>query len=496
MTDFLQALLTMSVMGAVAIPVTMFLRILFGKWLSPKAQLSLWIPVLLRLFIPYVPKTPLSVYNLLPRETLTAISLPPVLPTSSPTEVHLLPGIWFLGFVCFAICSFVSYLRFVNQLEFVQKDLRTIHAVAEDAATLTVLKKQPQILFCRNRISPMVVGLFSPRLVLPIHITEQFDEEKLRIIFVHEYTHLVRRDGMLNWLLLLVGCLHWFNPLVHLMRKAIRKDAELVCDACVLKKLSIEACSLYSQTILELLESTVSSGHTAITAPMAGTKRSLAARLSSIYRLGKRKLSIIALPLCLMVSVFLLTGALATDISETVGTVSEILNPILVIPPAKPSPFPSEETPSEEAPSEDIPSDEMSSPMPAPSAEETSSSVAEQAESTSIPTSSPTPDVPTSTSTTSLPVYIYQGGGAVARLSKDRSRAGFSAQFDNVTITTEGIRSATEDSVSGFFTITVNGEVVCDHAPGIVRGSVSGITFSTSDGTYRYTFPLTSRTTE
>jgi len=484
MTDFLQVILTMSVMGAVAIPVTLLFQALFGKWLSPKARLYMWLPVLLRLFVPYIPKTPLSVYNLLPDETIAAIELPPILKTAMPTRIHLLPLIWFLGAVLFAAFSFVSYLRFVNRLELVQKDKQAIESIAEEAASVTGLKKPPQTVFCKNRISPMVVGLFSPKLVIPVHISEQFDEERLRIIFVHEYTHLARRDGFLNWLLLLAGCLHWFNPLVHIMRKAIRRDSEQVCDACVLKSLSVDRRKLYTQTILDLLESTVSAGHAAITAPMAGTKRSLSARLKSIYRIGKRNMSILALPMSLMISVFLLTGALATDISETVGTVSELLDPVIVIPPAETS------TPAlEEAPS----------PEPTPLTEDVSSAApSESPASVSVPT--PTPEAtatPTPTpAPAEAPVYVYQGGGAVARLSKDRGRAAFSAQFDDVVITTVGIRSATEDSLTGFFTVTKNGETIADHAPGVVRGTVSGITFSTSDGTIRYTFPLSSRTKE
>ena len=486
MPDLFVTLLTMSIMGAVAIPVTYLVKTLFGKKLSPKAHMFFWLPVLLRLIVPYIPATPFSVYNYV--DVTPAAVLSHVNPTAVSLRIRLLPVIWFLGAFAFVLYSAVSYLRFVKKLIISQKADSITVAVAQKAAKLIPLKKQPEIVFCENRISPMVVGFFRPRLVLPHFITEHLNEEQLLLVFVHEYTHLKRKDGLLNLLLIFVGCLHWFNPFVYLMRRLIRRDSEFACDADVLKQFDKTQTHLYGKTILDLLECTVSAKNALVSAPMADTKKTVKGRLKTLYTVSRKKLAVIALPACLILSVTLLTGALTEGVSQQVGQITDLMDPVIILPPAE-SPMPSP-TPSA---------------VPSKSAEPTLSPSAVPSETVKpsmIPTPTPTP-VSTSTSKSSAAptpapatVHTYQTKYATARLSKDRNLAGFMAQIGDMKITTIGIRTSTADRLSGFFTITKNGEIIAENIPGTVRGNASELTFASSDGVYRYTFPVISVTTE
>ena len=56
-----------------------------------------------------------------------------------------------------------------------------------------------------------------------------------------------------KWLVQITVCLHWFNPLVHLMSREITKDCEFSCDEAVLAKMGCDNAQDYGQTLLDAM---------------------------------------------------------------------------------------------------------------------------------------------------------------------------------------------------------------------------------------------------
>jgi bla regulator protein BlaR1 len=83
-------------------------------------------------------------------------------------------------------------------------------------------------------ISPMLLGLFRPRLLLPRHLGG-FDPLQRDLIVEHEMTHLRRHD--LQWMAagVLLQTLLWFNPFMRLLRANLTWAQELGCDRDVLR---------------------------------------------------------------------------------------------------------------------------------------------------------------------------------------------------------------------------------------------------------------------
>lgn len=67
----------------------------------------------------------------------------------------------------------------------------------------------------------------------------------------HELTHFRRRDIPLKALVLWVKALHWFNPLMWLMARAVEQDTELACDDSTLHALPGDQRSAYGRSILQ-----------------------------------------------------------------------------------------------------------------------------------------------------------------------------------------------------------------------------------------------------
>ncbi len=81
---------------------------------------------------------------------------------------------------------------------------------------------------------PVVVGLVRPRIVVPADFELRYDARQQRLILAHERCHLSRGDLQVNFMLCVLRCLYWFNPLVHMAARRLRFDQELACDATVM----------------------------------------------------------------------------------------------------------------------------------------------------------------------------------------------------------------------------------------------------------------------
>jgi len=82
-------------------------------------------------------------------------------------------------------------------------------------------------------ISPMLVGIWRPRLLLPAHLA-QFTPEQQQLVIAHELTHALRRDPLLLLLATLLQALLWFNPAARWLAGKLAWAQELGCDRQVL----------------------------------------------------------------------------------------------------------------------------------------------------------------------------------------------------------------------------------------------------------------------
>ena len=118
------------------------------------------------------------------------------------------------------------------------------------AAEQAGVKKPVEL--CVNPLiaSPLLIGFFRPCIILP---NADIPEKNFQYIVLHEMTHYKRRDMFYKWLVQTAVCLHWFNPLVHLMSREITKDCEFSCDEAVLVKAGYGGAQDYGKTLLDAM---------------------------------------------------------------------------------------------------------------------------------------------------------------------------------------------------------------------------------------------------
>lgn len=176
--------------------------------------------------------------------------------TQSKQEITLhqvIFAVWAVGGAAMLLWYAISHLRFLRWLRRWGTPVvnsGTIRAFNELGDKLE-LSARPGLLFCTGLRVPVLVGMISPKLLLP---EGEMGESALRYSLLHELTHFKRRDIWLKSLALLVNAIHWFNPLMWYMTRLVERDTELACDEAALKQLPTEEHSAYGTTILDAVE--------------------------------------------------------------------------------------------------------------------------------------------------------------------------------------------------------------------------------------------------
>jgi hypothetical protein len=80
---------------------------------------------------------------------------------------------------------------------------------------------------------PVLIGIWRPRIVLPIDFETTYTPEERRFVLAHEEAHKQRFDVLVNAIATVWLCLFWFNPLMYWAISRLRFDQELACDAAV-----------------------------------------------------------------------------------------------------------------------------------------------------------------------------------------------------------------------------------------------------------------------
>jgi beta-lactamase regulating signal transducer with metallopeptidase domain/tetratricopeptide (TPR) repeat protein len=124
-------------------------------------------------------------------------------------------------------------------------------ALAGGAQEIVGIKFNVPVKLTQNSMSPAVCGLFRPAILIPQALAENFSDEQLRAVLLHELIHLRRRDVWVNFSQALLQIFYWWHPLVWLANTRIRRVREEAVDDAVMLALRDKAES-YASTLLEV----------------------------------------------------------------------------------------------------------------------------------------------------------------------------------------------------------------------------------------------------
>ncbi len=91
----------------------------------------------------------------------------------------------------------------------------------------------PSLSISNEIYSPIVTGLIYPQILLP-NSMQEWSEDTINHVLLHELGHIKRRDLWISVASHIACALHWFNPIVWMLRKHQATQCEFACDSFVL----------------------------------------------------------------------------------------------------------------------------------------------------------------------------------------------------------------------------------------------------------------------
>lgn len=223
-----------------------------------------------------------------------------------------------LGMLIRKITAYQSFVRYVAAGAEPVSDVAFLEELSAAASQMGVNRR---VELCVNPLlsSPTLAGVFHPCIVLS---GADVSREELRYIVIHELTHCKRWDIFYKWLVQVVVCLHWFNPLVHLMSREINNACEFSCDEAVVKKTGYENARDYGKTLLETMAAVGKYRESSAAVTLSANKELLKERLGAIMSCGEKSGAVrvltVVLTICLIFgAVFIGVCPAQADAAET-----------------------------------------------------------------------------------------------------------------------------------------------------------------------------------
>ena len=110
-------------------------------------------------------------------------------------------------------------------------------------------------LLCENEniVSPVACGILKPMIIFPKDFSYTHSEISDQAL-LHEYMHLKYHHQVIQYILIFIVMINWFNPFSWLMYHYINRDMEVACDRGALKVLGKEYREIYAVQLVHLID--------------------------------------------------------------------------------------------------------------------------------------------------------------------------------------------------------------------------------------------------
>ncbi|SMF84957.1 bla regulator protein blaR1 [Paenibacillus uliginis N3/975] len=355
-----------SFMAFILIVLVLILQFLLRNKIEARWKYWLWLPVGIRLLLPWAPESSFSLYNVLSLEAIApgihqqtqvspvwkeagriseavvhverslnpeasgtsevpapSIELGPVQESSFWWSgfkqigfTNMLMSVWLAGVLFLAARTVYDQIRLKQALRAGRNmDTPFLSAVFRETKQQLGVKRKVQFMASERIPGPAVVGFNKPAIVISPSLLITLQKDQLQYILAHEFAHIQRRDVAVNWLMHIILIIHWFNPFLWLAVHKARQDQEMACDACVLDRMSPQQNNAYGQTIIHVLEHFSGNQHQPGLAGLSATHKQMKRRLKMIKHFHKKsyRLSILGMGMILALGSVTLVNAKESD---------------------------------------------------------------------------------------------------------------------------------------------------------------------------------------
>lgn len=181
-----------------------------------------------------------------------SVSVSQVTPPALPS---VLTSIWIAGMALMAGINIYSCLKIrqlkKSSLPLQNKEVRNLFTKCMEESGI---KKEIPVYSSAYVFSPIAVGLWTPCIIVPIHMLSELSKKEIRYVLLHELLHCKHKDLVVNRVMTLAQIIYWFHPLVWFAFREMRSDREIACDSSVLSLLDPDSYLDYGNTLINFVE--------------------------------------------------------------------------------------------------------------------------------------------------------------------------------------------------------------------------------------------------
>ena len=220
----------------------------------------------------------------------------------------ILLTLWLAGVIACVLWQGIGYYRLIRSLKGKSRSVERadLHTILQEQCADLVIDREIPLRVSAAADCPMLAGFIHPTLYLP---DERISRTDAAFIFRHELTHYKHGDLWLKLLLLAARCLHWFNPLVHLIARFAQEDIEAACDDAVVRGQDGAYRRAYGETILRSAIAQAQK-RKALVSCFGDDKKTLMRRFEGLFDKSVKKRGV-----ALVVMIALLVGSLSCTIA-------------------------------------------------------------------------------------------------------------------------------------------------------------------------------------
>ncbi|MGL5312522.1 MAG: M56 family metallopeptidase, partial [Peptostreptococcaceae bacterium] len=165
-----------------------------------------------------------------------------------------IPYAWMIGFLIVALIFISSHILLHKKLNINKPETNNhLYYILQNCRNRMGINSNIAVIETDFVSTPSVIGILSPKILIPSSMMN-LTEKELEYVFLHELAHYKRKDTLINYFLLVLQAIHWFNPVVWYCFKHIREDMEYATDEKVLLVLKEKENNDYGKAILTVLE--------------------------------------------------------------------------------------------------------------------------------------------------------------------------------------------------------------------------------------------------
>ncbi|MEW9080082.1 M56 family metallopeptidase [Terrisporobacter glycolicus] len=346
-------ILNATIYGSITGVVILLIKNLLKNRINKKYAYLLWMILIIKLAFPFGPESSLSLFNKIPvkinsqvdrntvnmpniseginytvgenyesgssenlaHENVTNSSSSSTINVESEKSIFksIIPIIWISGLILTLTTYIIIYLHFIKNIRKKENyKCDYLENILKECKEKLHIKRKINLVVDDMINSPSLVGAFKTRIIIPSNLVDLSIEE-LQHIFLHELCHFKSKDTYVDNILVVLQCIHWFNPLVWYLFKHVRNDMEMACDERVLSVLNEKEHNKYGLTMLTVLEKVNRNKRLIIGLNMTDDKKTIKKRVELIknskYFTRRKRIFAVTGITCL----FVLCGVLLTN---------------------------------------------------------------------------------------------------------------------------------------------------------------------------------------